>query len=504
MVQELYVGLDVGTSSTKCVVVDRAGKQVSAAQAAYPSNSPKPGWVEQDPGSWWEAVKQSVRQALTGGLGKHVQGLGITGQMHGLVALGKSQQCLRPAIIWADARSYQEVEKITAAAAATKSNLGGPVSTGFLLPSLLWVKEHEPQIYEQIETVLTPKDYVRLLLTGTAIMDYTDACGTGAFDVKTQTWERKLLGRLGIEASLFPPLAASFEIVGYLREEAAAELGLPARIPVAAGCGDVQASAVGIGITRPTQLLVNIGTGAQVFQLIKGFHPDSNNRFHVMRHADGVHCHTHGAILSGGMAIDWVAQVVKEHPSKILTDLGAQPAYESGLYFLPYLIGERTPFMDSTLRGAFIGLSVSHSSSDLARAALEGIGFALYHAYEVTQTAAQRAEVIRTGGGPLGEPKFRQLIADIFGLPLEHSAEANTSAVGAALIGLAGATGQSLNECIAKTTRIPGRTEPDLKRHARCQQGFARFKKLSSWFVQYQKEVSAENSSFTSCGAVVQ
>lgn len=478
MSRNLYLGLDLGTSSAKCIVVDEQGSLVSLGQALY-SVKRRGGWAEQEPGEWWQAACESVRQALQGESSSSVRGLGVTGQMHGLVALNAKGSCLRPAIIWEDTRAEAQVSRLARHGAELYGRLGGPVSVGFLLPSLLWLKEHEPQVYGQIWQVCTPKDYLRFLLTQKMTMDPTDACGTGAFNVAAGRWDEDVLGFLGVDPGLFPPITPSLEVGGYLGQGPAQQLGLPSGIPIVTGCGDAQASAVGMGISKPHQLLVNMGTGAQVFQLLTEFKSDARGRFHTMLHADGRHWHTLGAILAGGLALEWAASAWNQSPAEFFAQGTPEPACASGLFFLPYLIGERTPYMDANLTGAFLGLRIRHTAQDLAQAVMEGVGFALYHAYEVTREAAGAVEVIRAGGGPLRNPELRQLLADIFGLPLEYSPEPNSSALGAAFLAISALTGSSLEEVSGRFHRSLEAVEPNLARHGRFQEGFEQFKELS-------------------------
>ncbi len=483
MSKNLYLGLDLGTSSVKCVVVDEQGSFVALGQGRY-SVQRKGDWAEQDPAEWWRAVKESVQQALQGGLGKSVKGIGVTGQMHGLVALDDDETPVRPAIIWADTRSEKQTQQISTEVENLFSRIGGPVAVGFLLPSLLWVKQYEPHVYARIRRVSTPKDYIRMLLTSKLDIDPTDACGTGAFRAGECRWDVSLLRSLGIDEELFPPISQSLEISGYLQPGPAHELGLSPGIPVVTGCGDAQASAVGIGIAGPDQLLVNMGTGAQVFQLLTVYSPDPNGRYHTMLHADGRHWHTLGAILSGGLAFDWAAAVLGQKPMRFFHEVSQNPACASGLLFLPYLIGERTPYMDSSLSGAFLGLRVTHTARELARAVLEGIVFALYNAYTVTKEVAQPVHSIRAGGGPLRSNTLRQIVADVFGLPLEYSPEPNTSALGAAYLGIIGVTGRDLASIVDQDQRVTGVNEPNPESHQSYLECFQRFKSYTELWLR--------------------
>lgn len=480
----LYLGIDIGTSSTKVVAMDDEGIVHGLGRSSYHTSSPRVGFVEQDPETWVQAVKESVgdvKDQLEES--KPIRGIGVTGQMHGLVMLDAHLQPLAPAILWPDTRSAQEVREIKKRYGPKLFELtGGPTATGFLLASLLWIKKHCPDIYDKIHVVLTPKDYIRLYLTGIPAMDPTDACGTGAFLPSVSRWAEGLLEDLELAPNLFPKVLPSAFIAGSLLPQVAKELGLASDIPIVTGCGDLQASAMGIGITSPEQLLVNIGTGGQVFQLLDHYAADPLGRLHTMVHADGKSWHAMGAILAAGLSMSWITGIIGvdfDEMSRFFEASSEMMACKEDLFFLPYLVGERTPHMDERLSASFWGLRAGHDRTHLFRAVLEGVAFALLDCFAVLSTLTQKPKVIRAGSGGLRDMHFRQLMADVFGLPLEYTGEVETSALGAALLAKAGVGGHDPRVIIDALVKPVGTVWPNMVRHQVYAEGFQRYRQLA-------------------------
>ncbi|NLA57994.1 MAG: xylulokinase [Firmicutes bacterium] len=482
---QLYLGIDIGTSSTKSIVIDGMGEVHGFGRAAYDNLNPQTGWVEQDPDVWYQAVVDSVREAL----GKvqdsrSIAGIGMTGQMHGLVMLDAELKPLAPAVLWPDLRAADEVQSIKREYGNRLFELiGGPIATGFLLVSFLWMKRNRPDIYSKIHVVLTPKDYIRLRLTGEVAMDPSDACGTGAFLPAVSQWAVDLLEDLGLDPEVFPRIIRSSAVAGMLLSGAADALGLQEGIPVATGCGDLQASAMGIGIINSGQLLVNVGTGGQVFQLLDRYAFDPNGRLHTMLHADGKSWHVMGAILAAGLSMSWISRIMEIQGVNGISSLFASSAdviaCQEDLYFLPYLVGERTPHMNERLTASFWGLRAEQGKEHLFRAVVEGVAFALRDCYDVLSTLTEKPTVIRAGSGGLKDKYFRQTVADVFGMPVEYTDQSETSSFGAALLAQAGVTGEDLDELIGRSVKTAGVIEPDMNRHRVYEEGFQRYRQLA-------------------------
>lgn len=481
---DLYLGIDIGTSSTKVVAMDDEGTVQGLGRSYYQTSSPHWGFVEQEPKTWVQAVKDSlgeVRSQL--GESSHIRAIGMTGQMHGLVMLDAHFQPLAPAVLWPDTRSAIEVREIKKRYGSKLFELtGGSTATGFLLASLLWFKQNRPDIYSKIHIVLTPKDYLRFYLTGNLAMDPTDACGTGAFLPSVSRWAETLIEDLDLNPELFPEILPSSAIAGTLLPHVALELDLDSDTPVVMGCGDLQASAMGIGITCPQELLVNIGTGGQVFQLLDHYAADPLGRLHTMVHADGNSWHAMGAILAAGLSMNWMAGIIgagKDEVSRLFEESADIVACKNDLFFLPYLVGERTPHMSDQLTASFWGLRAGHDKSDLFRAVIEGVAFALLDCFAVLSTITQKPKIIRAGSGGLRSEHFRQLIADVFGLPLEYTDEVESSGLGAALLAKAGVSGHDPGKIIETLVEPVGTIRPDMSRHKVYAQGFQRYRQLA-------------------------
>jgi len=482
---QLYLGIDIGTSSTKSIVIDGIGRVLGFGRSVYDNLNPRIGWVEQNPDTWCRAVVDSVQEAVGQLKGsRRIAGIGMTGQMHGLVMLDTELKPLAPAILWPDVRAADEVQDIKRQYGQKLFEMtGGPIATGFLLASLLWVKGNRPDIYSRIHAVLTPKDYIRLQLTGKVATDPSDACGTGAFLPAASQWAVDLIDGLGLDPKFFPEVMPSCSVAGMLLPYAADQLGLEDGIPVVTGCGDLHASAMGIGITHPRQLLVNVGTGGQVFQLLNHYAFDPYGRLHTMVHADGRSWHAMGAILAAGLSMSWIGSIIGADPATGLSFLFASSsgiiACDEDLYFLPYLVGERTPHMNERLAASFWGLRAEHGKAHIFRAVLEGVAFALRDCFDALSTLTERPTVIRAGSGGLKDAYFRQTVANVFGMPVEYTDQPETSSFGAALMAQAGVTGKDLEVLINGSVKTMGVIEPDMNCHHVYEEGFQRYRQIA-------------------------
>ena len=448
------IGLDVGTSATKGLVLDEDGTVLARAEAAYPLATPRPGWSEQDPEDWWRAT-ESVLERLRGETGEPA-GIGLSGQMHGLVALDAEDRVLRPAILWNDQRTAAETEEIERTIGSERliALTGNRALTGFTAPKLLWMRRHEPEIHARIAHVLLPKDYVRLRLTGEHATDVADASGTLWLDVGARTWSDEMLGGLGVDSAWLPRVLESPEVSGVTRQGA---------IPVAAGAGDQAAGALGVGVVRAGEALsVALGTSGVVFAATEGFAPDARGRVHAFAHAVPDAWHTMGVVLSAAGSLAWLRDAIA--PGVAFPDLlaGAEswgPGAE-GLTFLPYLAGERTPHADPDARGSFTGLSLRHDRGALVRAVLEGVAFALRDSLDLV--GAPAGVVGRVSGGGARSELWLQILASVLEIELERPAADEGAAFGAALLGgVAAGVWSDAGEAVAAAVRPTGsRVEP--------------------------------------------
>ncbi len=472
------MGVDLGTSSVKVIVMDEDGKILAQASEKYPILTPSPGWAEQDPDRWWLAAMSAIRRALQSpNLDRaEVKAIGFSGQMHGTVLLDRSLKPLRPAIIWADSRSSRQCEKIRRKLGEERivKILSNPIMPGFMAPSLLWVRENEPSIYEKAHKVILPKDYIRFKLTGDLATDISDASATLLFDVRRRRWSEEVISELGFREDLFPEPRESAEVVGELSRESAEELSLDKSVEVVAGGGDSPVSAVGCGLIRAGMVSANIGSAGQVFAVLEEFRTDPRLRIHTFCHAVPDTWYMQGAILSAGITLDWFIE--KLGLKSLLERMGLNPYDElveeagrvrrgsEGLIFLPYLLGERSPHMDPDARGAFVGLSLTHGRAHLVRAVMEGVAFALRDSLEILRElgVAVGEITIRGGGGRIG--LWRQIIADIFNCRVKTVAVEEAAFGAAILAGIGAKIYRGFEDAIKKTVRMREACEPSPER----------------------------------------
>ncbi|MFM8289365.1 MAG: xylulokinase [Planctomycetaceae bacterium] len=474
----VYLGIDIGTSGTKTLAMRRDGAILASATAEYPLLNPRPGWSEQNPEEWWQATIKTVRQVVKQArlAPGDVSGIGLSGQMHGSVFLDSRQQVIRPALLWNDQRTHAEcgeIEKLAGGRRKLIDMVANPALTGFTAPKILWLRNHEPKNYDRCRQVLLPKDYVRLRLTGEFATEVSDASGTLLLDVKQRQWSSRLLGKLQIDRDWLPKVHESEEVSGQLTTEAARLLGLPMGVPVVGGGGDQAASAVGNGIVKKGVVSATMGTSGVVFAHSDEVQYDPEGRLHTFCHAVRGKWHMMGVVLSAGGSLQWYrnqlcqaeiaqARKLKVGPYELIPQQAAQaPAGSEGLVFLPYLTGERTPHADPHARGAWVGLSLMHGRPHLARAVMEGATFAMRDSLQIIQGLKVPAKEVRLSGGGARSEFWRQLQADIYGLPVAVTNSHEGPAYGVALLAAVG-TGAYKNvvEACAATIRNVSQTSP--------------------------------------------
>lgn len=447
------LGIDIGTSGTKVIAIDETGKLVTSASAEYELFTPKPQWAEQNADDWWDAVCKCCRE-ITARIGNDdIAGIGLSGQMHGLVMLDANHQVLRPAILWCDQRTQAQCDWITSAVgkATLVSETANPVLTGFTAPKIIWVRDNEPAIYERAVMHLLPKDYVRFRLTGEFATEVSDASGTSLLNVPERRWSSVVCDRLGIPLSHLPRVYESYEISGRIDKLGAAATGLKEGTPVVGGGGDQAAGAVGNGIVQSGIISVAMGTSGVVFAFADTPVIDPNLRVHTFCHAVPNKWHVMGVMLSAGGSMRWyrdtialsekaVAAHMKTDPYELITREAAtvDPGSE-GLFFMPYLTGERTPHPDPQARGAFVGLNLRHTKAHMARAVMEGVSFGLRDSLEILKEMNVSIGNVRINGGGAKSEIWRQIQADIFGFPLSTITIDEGPALGVALLAGVGA-----------------------------------------------------------------
>ncbi len=487
----LLLGIDIGTSSVKAILFDPDTVGVAAAaQREYPIHKPTPECAEQNPDDWWNATVEVVNRAVEQAGRRDVIAIGLCGQMHGTVMLDAQNRSIHPAIIWADQRSAAECGELVGMLGAKRytSIAGTMPAAGFMAPTLLWLRRHQPDLLDQIRRVLLPKDYVRLKLTGMIASDPSDAAATGLFDIAAKTWSPEIIGGADLPESIFPPLLESQALAGELTASAAEALGLSDRIPVVCGSADQPAQALGNGIAAPGKGIVSIASGGTVVTPLRPDDPahiPTDPRLHVFNHAVPGLWYILGAILSGGLSLRWLRHVMG------MDDLG-KAAYEQfsaqaeavapgagGLIFLPYLTGERTPHMDPKARGGFIGLSAYHEQGHLARAVMEGVAFALRQSLEISRDLGGQVDTLIAAGGGAESAVWRQILADVLGLPLQKSLMSEQAGIGAALLaGVGIGIYSTFDDAACALAQYGAATEPDAKRQQLYDALYEEFKAL--------------------------
>jgi xylulokinase len=434
---EVVIGLDIGTSGARAVAVNESGEIVAGAAQEYQLFSPRPGWTEQNPEDWWLASRKVLSEVAVKAKGKIV-GIGLTGQMHGSVFLDGNDRVIRPALLWNDQRTAAQCVEITDRVGRDRllAIAGNPALTGFQAPKLLWLREAEPANYKRIARVLLPKDFIRLRLAGEYATDASDASGTLLLDLRKRTWSAEILDALEVPRQWLPAVYEGPDETGRLRADVAAELGLPAGIPIAAGGGDNAAAAVASGIVEAGPASSSIGTSGVLFAHTSQFTPDPSGRLHAFCHAVPGAYHVMGVTLSAGGSLNWWRDVLGgQHEYDALIALAASaPIGSEGLLFLPYLSGERTPHLDASARGAFFGLTLRHGLNHLTRAVMEGVTYSLAECMQLMVELGVEVSQIRAVGGGARSRLWRQIQADVYGLPVHQTTVDEGPAYGAALL----------------------------------------------------------------------
>jgi xylulokinase len=466
------IGIDLGTSGTKTVLFDENGAEVSSAVAEYPLYQPQNGWAEQDPADWWDACVSTLRLVMGQSkvLPGEVKGVGISGQMHGLVMLDEAGEPLRRSIIWCDGRTARECAEITELVGRERllEITANPALTGFTAGKILWVRRHEPELYARCRQILLPKDYLRYKLTGEYAAEVSDASGMNLLDVPKRSWSEEVLAKLSIDPSLLPPVRESCEVAGHITKEIAALTGLAEGTPVVGGAGDNAAAAIGTGTVEAGRAFATIGTSGVIFA-----HSDSvaidypGGRVHTFCSAVPGAWSVMSCTLAAGLSLQWLRNSFFEAETRTAKGLGCDPYYlmdqQAGrvpiganrLVYLPYLMGERSPLLDPDARAVFFGLSAMHTKYDMLRAVMEGVCFALKSGLEVLRgMGVVPSEILATGGGGTS-PLWRQMMADVFACDIGTVQNREGPALGAAILaGVGAGLYPSVGEAVKRLIRV--------------------------------------------------
>jgi len=481
----IFLGIDIGTSATKTLAIDATGKILAEALAPYPLYHPKPLWAEQDPEDWWQATIKTVRQVVKKARLKpaDVRAIGLSGQMHGSVFLDKRGKVVRRALLWNDQRTAAEcteIEQRAGGRAELIRMVANPALTGFTAPKILWLRNHEPKHFDRTVSVLLPKDDIRRRLTGERATDVSDASGMLLLDVGKRDWSDELLAKLELDRALFGKCYESEDVTGQLTAAAAKELGLSTECVVVGGAGDCAAGAVGNGVVTTGALSTSIGTSGIMFVHSDTMQYDPQGRLHTFCHAVRGKWHLMGVSLSGGGCLQWFRNqlcqadlaAAKKKKIDVYTLLAAEaaktPVGAEGLFFLPYLSGERTPHADPDARACFVGLTLAHSRGHMIRAVMEGVSYAMRDSLSIIEACGVPVRQIRGSGGGSRSPEWRQIQANVFGQKLVTINAEEGPAYGVALLAAVGAGAfKNIEEACAATIKVVKQTpvQPAAKRH---------------------------------------
>ena len=465
----LLMGIDLGTSSIKTIVMTQDGEILSIANRTYEINSPHLGWAEQDPEEWWRCTLDCISELFSTKQfsSEDIAGIGFSGQMHGTVLLGKDNRLLRPAIIWCDQRTRQEVDDINIIIGRDKlgKHTMSAASCGFQFPVLLWIKRNEPDIYDSIDKVILPKDYIRFRLTGEVASEITDASGTALYDTVNRTWSYPIIKQIGLKPEIFPTVGNPHEVAGFVTAGAAEESGLYKGTLVAFGGGDQQMHSIGNGLVDTGVTGINIGTGGQVCTTSPTPEYDKMLRIHTFASAVPNKWNIMGALLNAGLSLKWLAnQIIECSDFSMINEKAVKirPGSE-GLLFLPYLSGVRTPYMDSEARGVFLGLTLQHDRFHLVRSVMEGVAFALKETIDVFNEINVKADTMLASGGGAKSSLWLSILANVFGSEIKTVAVTEQACLGAAIIaGVAGGVYTSVSDgCIQAVRYDDNVVEPD-------------------------------------------
>lgn len=488
----LYIGIDLGTSATKLLLVDEHGGILNEVTKEYPLCFPQPGWAEQNPEDWWQAVTEGLSQLLAGFDASQVTGIGSGGQMHGLVVLDAEDNVIRPTILWNDGRTAPQVEYLNNVIGKKRlSELTANIAfAGFTAPKILWMKDNEPENFAKIAKIMLPKDYINYRLTGIHCCDYSDASGILLLDVQHKCWSKEMLDICGITEAVMPALFESYEVVGCLDRQIAEQLGLPDTVKVVAGAGDNAAAAVGTGTVGNGGCNISLGTSGTIFISSDTFCVDSNNALHAFAHADGGY-HLMGVTLSAASCNKWFCDEILKTTDYAAEqkEIAPEKLGNNRVYFLPYLMGERSPINDTDARGTFVGMSMDTTRADMVQAVLEGVAFALRESFEIAKDLGVTITCSNICGGGAKSPLWKQIFANVLGIPLNVLKTEQGPGYGGAMLAMVGCGKfASVQEASDALVEIADHVLPEPELTEKYEKAYRRWRKLYPALKNFFKE----------------
>ncbi|PHV69294.1 xylulokinase [Sporanaerobium hydrogeniformans] len=476
----LYIGIDLGTSAVKLLLMQADGKIEKVVSKEYPLYFPYPGWSEQKPEDWWNAVVSGLEELLSECDKTQVAGMSFGGQMHGLVILDEKDEVIRPAILWNDSRTTKECNYLNEVIGKeTLSHYTANISfTGFTAPKILWVKANEPDNFERIKKIMLPKDYIAYKLSGTFCTDVSDASGMLIFDVKNKCWSKEMLEICGITEDQVAKIYESYEVVGTLKKDLAKKWGLSEQVKIIAGAGDNAAAAVGTGTVGEGRCNISLGTSGTIFISSEQFGVDKNNALHAFAHADGNY-HLMGCMLSAASCNKWWMDTIINTKDYAGEQADIKKLGENKIYFLPYLMGERSPLNDPLARGTFIGLTMDTSRADMTQAVLEGVAFAIRDSFEVAKDLGIPIERSKICGGGAKSPLWKKMIANILNIKIDVIESEEGPGYGGAILAAVGCGEYaSVEEAATKLVKVVETVEPTPELVTKYEESYQKFKKI--------------------------
>ena len=478
----LYIGIDLGTSATKLLLMDEKGTIHNTVSREYPLEFPQPGWSQQAPQDWWKAVTEGMPELLAGADAAQVAGIGVAGQMHGLVVLDESDKVIRPAILWNDGRTAKQVDYLNGVIGKDKlSALTANIAfAGFTAPKILWMQENEPENFAKIAKIMLPKDYVNYLLTGIHACDYSDASGMLLLDVQHKCWSREMLEICGVSEKQMPKLFESYDCIGTVKPDVAKLLGIPETVKVVAGAGDNAAAAVGTGVVGEGGCNISLGTSGTVFISSQKFGVDDTNALHAFAHADGGY-HLMGCMLSAASCNKWLLEDIfgtSDHAAE-QAPISDDKLGENHVFFLPYLMGERSPINDTNARGTFIGMTMDTTRADMVQAVLEGVAFAIRDSVEVARSLGIVIDSSKICGGGAKSPLWKRIFANVLNAELEVPVSEQGPGMGGAMLAMV-ACGEyeTVKDCCGKLCAVASTVKPEQSLAAKYEARYQQFKKI--------------------------
>ena len=476
----LYIGVDLGTSAVKLLLMDEKGKIENIVSKEYPLEFPHPGWSQQKPEDWWEKTVEGLKELTANADKSKIAGISFGGQMHGLVVLDKDDNVIRPAILWNDGRTSKETDYLNNVIGKDKLSeyTANIAFAGFTAPKILWMKENEPENFAKIAKIMLPKDYIAYKLSGVHCTDVSDASGMLLFDVKNKCWSKEMMEICSVREDQLAKIFESYEVVGNIKSDIASELGFPESVRIIAGAGDNAAAAIGTGTVGDGRCNISLGTSGTIFISSKDFCVDENNALHAFAHSDG-HFHLMGCMLSAASCNKWWMEDIIgtddfAGEQKDITKLG-----ENNVFFLPYLMGERSPHNNPDARAMFIGMSMDTTRADMTQAVLEGVAFGIRDSFEVARSLGIKIEKTKICGGGAKSPLWKKIMANVLGITVEVIESEEGPGYGGAILAAVGCGEySSVEEAADKLVKVVGTVEPDADLTAKYEEKYRQFKKI--------------------------